>query len=231
MLELIWIIATLILVTLIASIAKKWGSSVLTGMVMICIVIANIFATKIIKMFGFVVPAGVIVYSVSFLITDMISEFYGKKTAIRTVFLGFLSNIFLVIMLLIVLKWPHAFGPEADGAFHTTLSFSVRITIASLITYLISQFHDVFAFDFWGKLTKGKYLWIRNNASTLVSQLLDTCIFISIAFWGGKMPIGKLIIGQFCVKVIIAILDTPFLYMMKKYVFDSTEYNVFNNKK
>lgn len=229
MLEFVWILVTLFTVSSIASIARKWGPNILVAMVAICIVVANILATKIIKMFGFIVPAGVIVYSISFLLTDIISEFFGKKEAIRAVLIGFIANIVFLGSLFIVLKWPHAFGSEADAAFQETHSFSARITIGALITYLISQFHDVIAFDFWGKLTKGRHLWLRNNASTLVTQLLDSCIFISIAFWG-VMPVGKLILGQFIVKAIVAMLDTPFLYAMRAFVFNSSEYQIFQKK-
>ena len=226
MFELAWIIVTLVIVTLASSIARKWGPGILVGLVAICIITANILATKIIRMFGLLVPAGVIVYSISFLLTDALSEFYGRRQAVRAVWVGFFANIVFLCSVFIVLRWPHAFGEEADEAFQKTLSFSVRITFAALVTYLISQFHDVFAFDYWGRLTKGKYLWLRNNASTVVSQTLDTCIFISIAFWG-IMPIGKLIIGQLAIKAIVALLDTPFLYTMKMLVFKSPEYDVF----
>ena len=92
MLELIWIAGTLFTVSLIASIARKWGPNILVAMVAICIVVANILAVKVIKMFGFMVPAGVIVYSISFLLTDIISEFFGKKEAIRAILIGFIST-------------------------------------------------------------------------------------------------------------------------------------------
>ena len=226
MFELAWIIGTLVIVTLASSIARKWGPGILVGLVAICIITANILATKIIRMFGLLVPAGVIVYSISFLLTDALSEFYGRKQAVRAVWVGFFANIVFLGSVFIALRWPHAFGEEADEAFQKTLSLSARITFAALVTYLISQFHDVFAFEFWGRLTKGKYLWLRNNASTVVSQTLDTCIFISIAFWG-IMPVGKLIVGQLGVKFVVALLDTPFLYGMRMLFFNSSEYEIF----
>ncbi len=86
-----------------------------------------------------------------------------------------------------------------------------RIAIASLIAYLVSQHHDVWAFHFWKKKTGGKFLWLRNNVSTISSQLLDSALFITIAFYG-IMPIWPLILGQRAVKIIIAAIDTPFLY-------------------
>ncbi|PIZ54623.1 transporter, partial [Candidatus Uhrbacteria bacterium CG_4_10_14_0_2_um_filter_41_7] len=86
-----------------------------------------------------------------------------------------------------------------------------RITVASFIAYLISQHHDVWAFHFWKKKTNGKHLWLRNNASTVVSQLIDTVVFTFIAFYG-VLPIVPLILGTWVVKILIALIDTPFIY-------------------
>jgi uncharacterized integral membrane protein (TIGR00697 family) len=224
--ELIWIVFSLTTLTCIIILAKRWGVGVIMSLVVACIIMANILASKIIYMFGFTVPAGVIVYALSFLLTDTLSEFYGKKHAVRAVFLGFIGNILFFAFTFIALKWPNAFGPDADAPFQTVLSMSFRITFAALITYLISQFHDVFAYDFWAKKTKGKHLFIRNNLSTLVSQTIDTFLFITISFWG-IMPIKPLIIGQLVIKAIIAILDTASLYILKKWVFSAKEYHIY----
>jgi hypothetical protein len=88
-----------------------------------------------------------------------------------------------------------------------------RIILASFIAYLLSQTHDVWAFHFWKKLFRGRHLWLRNNISTASSQLLDTVVFISVAFLG-IMPVGQLIAGQYVVKLGIALLDTPLVYLL-----------------
>jgi uncharacterized integral membrane protein (TIGR00697 family) len=85
--------------------------------------------------------------------------------------------------------------------------------IASLVAYLCSQYHDVWAFHFWRRVTNARFLWLRNNASTIVSQLLDSVVFITIAFYG-RMPVVPLILGQWVVKVGIAVLDTPLVYLL-----------------
>ena len=90
---------------------------------------------------------------------------------------------------------------------------AIRITIASIIAYFVSQFHDVWAFNFWRKITGKRHLWLRNNASTLASQAIDTTLFISLAFYG-VMPILPLILGQYFIKVCIALLDTPLVYLL-----------------
>lgn len=218
MYELIWILFTLITVSFAAIAAKKWGDEVLISFVVVCTVIANILASKVITMFGFVVPAGVIIFAVSFTLTDALSEFFGKDKAMKAVWIGFFANVLLFSLISIAVSWPHAFGEEAGEPFAEVMSLSARVTVAALFTYLISQSHDVWAYDFWKRKTKGRYLWVRNNASTIVSQIIDTILFITIAF-AGIMPIMPLIVGQLVVKLIIAVFDTAFLYGLKAFVF------------
>jgi uncharacterized integral membrane protein (TIGR00697 family) len=228
MFEIIWIVLSLAVVSVGIGLARKWGPGVLMALVVFCIVCANIFASKVIRMFGFAVPAGVIVYAVSFLVTDTISEFYGRKKAVQTVLVGFLCCLVYFAFVMVVIHWQPAFGPGTDTAFRQTLQLSARITIASIIAYLISQLHDVLAFDFWGRKTKGKHLWLRNNASTIVSQVLDTLIFVTIAFYG-ILPVWPLIGGQLIVKSIVASMDTPFLYILKYKVFTDNQFNLFSS--
>ena len=92
----------------------------------------------------------------------------------------------------------------------------MRVVFASLTAYTISQAHDVISFNFWRNKTKGKHKWLRNNASTLVSQIIDTAIFITIAFWGLVPDLLWMIISQYVVKAIIALLDTPFFYLLTR---------------
>jgi len=101
---------------------------------------------------------------------------------------------------------------KSSETFAQVLGLTPRIVIASMITYLISQHHDVWAFHFWKEKTRDKDLWLRNNASTIVSQFIDSVLFISLAFYN-VFPILPLILGQFIIKIIIALLDTPFIYI------------------
>lgn len=176
------------------------------------VVMANIFAVKIVSFGPFTVPAGVIVFSMTFLITDILSEKWGKAQAKKAVWVGFYANIVFVISVLIVINWPAAsFAIEISDKFKEILTLTPRIAIASFLAYIVSQNHDVWAFHFWKNKTKGKHLWLRNNASTIISQLIDSVIFITIAFYG-VFPVLPLILGQWVVKIIIALLDTPFMY-------------------
>lgn len=177
------------------------------------ITIASVLATKIIRVFGLFVPAGILAYSVTFLCTDVVSEVWGKRRANSMVWGGFVALVVMLVLVQISLVWPKAPFWKGEEAFRTILGTTSRIIIASFIAYLVSQFHDVWAFHFWKKMTTDRHLWLRNNLSTLVSQFLDSFIFITIAFYG-VMPIWPLILGQWIVKFSIALLDTPVIYLV-----------------
>lgn len=177
------------------------------------ITIASVLANKIIGVFGLFVPAGVLAYSVTFIVTDVISEIWGKERAKYTVIGGFIALISVLILVQLALASPKAPFWENDVAFQSILGSTSRIIIASFIAYLVSQFHDVWAFHFWKKVTNERHLWLRNNLSTATSQFIDSFLFITIAFYG-VMPIWPLIIGQWVIKIAIAILDTPVIYFV-----------------
>ncbi|SMC20608.1 hypothetical protein SAMN02746041_00965 [Desulfacinum hydrothermale DSM 13146] len=175
------------------------------------LVIASVLASKIITVFGLVVPAGVLAYCITFVITDVISELWGRERAASTVLGGFLALLFSLVLVRLAIAWPPAgFWPH-DESFRTILDSTSRIIVASFTAYLLSQYHDVWAFHLLKRLTGGRHLWLRNNASTAVSQLIDTVVFVTIAFYG-SMPVLPLILGQWVVKLTIAALDTPVIY-------------------
>ncbi|MFB6089260.1 MAG: queuosine precursor transporter [Candidatus Aenigmatarchaeota archaeon] len=216
MLEMIilWIGLTLGASTFVAFIGKKYGRGIIIGTFAGLVVTSQILANKVVVFWKFTVPAGVIVYATSFLLTDILSEFYGKKNAKEAVWSGFLASILLIITIEIAIVWPSASFWGGQEAFVKTLGLTWRIVLASLIAYLVSQNWDVFVFHKIKRITGNEHLWIRNIASTTSSQFLDTIIFISISFYG-VMPIVPLIIGQYLIKLVIAVMDTPFLYSLK----------------
>jgi uncharacterized integral membrane protein (TIGR00697 family) len=175
------------------------------------LVIAGVLASKIVNVAGLMVPGGVLAYSITFPITDVICEVWGKKRGKYVVFSGFITLLVALGLIRLTLIFPKAPFWSGEEAFAKVLGSTSRIIIASFIAYLVSQYHDVWAFHFWRKITKGRYLWLRNNASTFVSQFIDTAIFIIIAFYG-VMPIFTLIKGQYIIKLMIALLDTPLVY-------------------
>jgi hypothetical protein len=217
-----WVLATLGIVTLTFILAERYGIEIAVALFASLTVLANIIAYKIVTVgsvagFALIGPAGVIVYASTFLITDLISEMYGREQAKKAVIAGLAANIVALVSIHIAVNWTPApfMTPESLRAFNEVLSFAPRLVVASVIAYTISQTHDVYAFHFWKKITGGKYLWLRNNASTTVSQAIDTVIFISIAFYGVVSidALLSMIVGQYLLKVAIAALDTPFIYV------------------
>mgnify|MGYP001793826183 CR=1 FL=1 len=163
-----------------------------------------------------VLPAAVIIYVLTYPILDVITEAYGKKAARRTVQTGFIAQVLAIGFIWIAIKLPAASFYENQQSFELIVTAGFRVTIASLVAYLVSQNLDVTIFDKLKKRHGEKKLWIRNNLSTMASQLFDTAIFISIAFYG-TMPLGVLIgmiFSQYIFKFIVAILDTPVVYAL-----------------
>ncbi|MCK5040295.1 MAG: queuosine precursor transporter [Candidatus Aenigmarchaeota archaeon] len=212
--EILYILIVLSFATLVAVIGKRHGVEYIIAVFAGLVLVANMVASKVVTFGNFVVPAAIIAYSATFLLTDILSEKWGKKYAKKAVWCGFLASVAMVIIIKISVLWTPAIfmSEEFLSAFNMIFSSAPRIVFASMIAYLISQHHDVIAFEFWKKQTGGKYLWLRNNASTVVSQFIDSAIFVTIAFWG-VMPIAPLIFGQWVVKMIIAVIDTPFIYL------------------
>ncbi|MCD6414447.1 MAG: queuosine precursor transporter [Candidatus Diapherotrites archaeon] len=211
-----WAIVSLFLGSLSVIVGKKFGVELTIGAFAGLVVIANIIAGKMIMIGPFMVPAAVLVYSTTFLITDILSEKWSEKEARKAVWAGFLANIILVVAIAIAVSWPVAKGSiVSQETFNAVFNLTPRVVLASMIAYLVSQNHDVWAFNWWKKKTRGKYLWLRNNASTIVSQGIDSFLFISIAFYGlmSNDILLTVIAGQWIVKVAIAILDTPFCYL------------------
>jgi len=184
------------------------------------LILSNILAVKLIS-FGdwIILPAAVIVYVFTYPLTDTITEVYGKRAARQTVMAGLITQVLAIIFIYITIKLPAASFYENQAAFETIFTAGFRVTVASLISFLISQNLDVTVFHRLKQRHGEKKLWIRNNASTMTSQLADTTIFITIAFYG-TMPLGALIgliLTQYSFKFAVAILDTPLVYLLVRW--------------
>ncbi len=192
------------------------------------LVSSNYLASKLFSanILGYTVaaPAAVLAYAMTFLFTDIISEVYGRKAAGTAVLIGFATQIIVLLYNYFAIELPYApFSPVGKEAYEAVVGSSATIILASLTAYLISQTHDVWAFHFWKAKTRGRMLWLRNNASTMVSQLIDTAIFITLAFnilprlmGGNPLPwsaVESIIVGQYMVKWLIALGDTPLVYL------------------
>ena len=156
----------------------------------------------------------------TFLVTDTISELYGRKTATKLVWMGFVLSAVMVLLVYVAKILPAAGFWDHQEAFETILGSVPRVVLASLTAYLISQHGDVLLFHFFRRLTNKRHLWLRNIASTIVSQAVDTVLFISIAF-SGTVPAGalwNLMYTQYLIKVGVAVIDTPIVYALVSYL-------------
>lgn len=180
------------------------------------LVLSNILAVKLFSIGEWIIlPAAVIVYVFTYPITDIIGEVYGREAAAKTVKAGFITQIFSLVFIMAAIQLPSAPFFQMQTEFESILSGSFRIVVASLVSYLISQNLDVFVFHKLKEKHGENKLWLRNNLSTVVSQLFDTSIFILIAFYG-TMPFGALLglaATQYAFKFIVALLDTPLVYL------------------
>lgn len=186
-------------------------------------IIANIEVTKCVDMFGLSVTLGNVVYSTVFLATDILSEIYGGKEARRAVKVGFFSMIVFTILTQIDLLFIPNSQDLVNSSMHIIFGFMPRLCFASLITYIISNTLDTYLYEFIkNKLPEDKFLWIRNNGSTMVSQLIDSILFTVIAFAGiySWKVLIDLSFVTYVIKFVVAVVDTPFLYIAKR-IYDS----------
>ena len=186
----------------------------------VLLIIANVVAVKPLALGDWVLTAGIVAYPFTFLVTDTLSEVYGRRTATRVVWMGFALSVLMAALVYVAGVLPAADFWEGQAAFDDTLGAVPRIVLGSMIAFLVSQNTDVFLFHAVGRRTGQRHLWLRNNASTMVSQAIDTLLFVSIAF-AGTVSTGTLlnmIVTQYVVKLAIAAVDTPFVYLLIRIV-------------
>lgn len=180
-----------------------------------CNLIANKFVIVNLGFKEFTLSAGVLPYPITFLITDILSELYGRRSTTWVVFSGFFASLLVLFILFLANSFPAiADSPVGDLEFQTVFQNSGRVIMASMLAYLSAQFIDVRVFHFLKRLTQGKALWFRNNFSTFFSQLVDTILVTTVIFFGVKSIsfIANLVLDGWFFKVICAALDTFFIY-------------------
>ncbi len=172
----------------------------------------EIFGSKL-----FEISVGILPYPITFLITDLISEIYGKKRANQVVVAGIFASVFSLLIILVSNHVPATtWSYVNDATFTKVFGNSAIAVFASMITYLFAQFVDIQVYHFWKRLTKGKHLWLRNNFSTWTSQFVDTFTILILLCFFGIIPwenFKGLLISGFIFKVLVALLDTPLLYL------------------
>ena len=192
---------------------------VLSGIFIASLVTCNLIANKFVSVdLGFkvfIVSAGILPYPLTFLVTDLISEFYGQKKANLVVFSGFVASVFVLIFLWLGSQFSAISGSIVDDiTYDSVFQNAWRLIAASMVAYLFAQFVDVRIFHFWKRLTKGKHLWLRNNGSTIASQLIDTTLVVCILFVGvwESDQIYSAILDGWLFKMLMAFIDTPIIY-------------------
>ena len=212
--ELLWFGLIVINFTALSLTYKYYGLTGLLAWIAMNTVIANIQVTKTIEFFGLTATLGNIAYGSIFLATDAISEKYSLKEAKKAVIIGFLSLLFFVLVMQISLLFTPQTG-EVHDAMTIIFGLIPRIALGSLIAYVISQAFDISVFAWLKSKTKsGEKLYLRNILSTVLSQLLDTLIFVPIAFLGQfeTAIVIDIFITTYFIKLLVALLDTPFIY-------------------
>ena len=189
--------------------------NILLGIFITSLLIANVLSAKIVTFWGFVVPAAIVAYPLTFLMTDLIGELWGKEQANQAVKLGFICQIASLIMIGLAILLPVAPFADNQAEFRSIMAQSFRVVAASLVAYYCSQSWDVWIFHKIRDISTG-HKWIRNNVSTMTSQLIDTAIFITIAFVGKVPNIWTMIFSQYLIKIIYAALDTIPFYLLTK---------------
>lgn len=218
--ELIFIITVLIYLGSVLVLYGLYGKNGLFAFAVFGTLLGNIAVCKCVDMFGLSTTAGNVLYASTFLVTDILSEKYGKKDARRAVFYSFsIMLLWLLGTQLILLFAPNS-NDYINDSLQVVFGLVPRITIASLAGFICSQNIDVFLYHFiWKKTGDGKAkLWLRNNGSTLISQAVDTVIFTFMAFWG-TYPTDvfvSILVTTYLFKAVVALADTPFIYIARK---------------
>ena len=168
-------------------------------------------------LYTFEISVGILPYPITFLITDIISEVYGKRKANQIVTIGIFASLFSMLIVFVSGIVPATdWSPVSDTLFNKVFGATAIAVLASMLAYLFAQYIDIQLFHFWKRLTKGKHLWLRNNFSTFLSQFVDTFTVLILLCSFGKIEwklFSSLLLSGFLFKVLIAALDTPLLYL------------------
>lgn len=182
--------------------------------------ISNIIAGKLIQVWSMVLPAAVIIFPITYIFGDVLTEVYGFKRSRLVIWVGFAVNILMAVVFILTVYLPYPDFWGGQDAYATVLGFTPRIVLASLVAYFAGEFSNSVLLSKMKLLTQGKWLWTRTIGSTIVGEGIDTILFISIAF-GGILPvatIGVMILAQYLWKVVYEIAATPLTYWLVKWV-------------
>lgn len=206
-------------VTCIGSLyARRYGSPEgLIALYVLFVTLSQIIASKIalfdIGVATFTAPAAVVIFAVTFLITDIVNERFGRSTTYRMIAIAFATQIVMLAFLALSNSLEPAPFWDGQDAWKRVFGIVPRIMLASWATFLVSENLDAFLFDILRRMTGGRHLWMRNVVSSALSLSVDTVLFVSLAFAGTDMPLWELMKGQFIAKYLVCLADIPFMYL------------------
>lgn len=197
------------------------------------LIVSNIISVKLFEVWGWVLPAGTIIFPVSYILGDVLTEVYGYRRARQVIWLGFAANLVVVLVIMAAIALPPASFWDGQDAYERILGFAPRLLLASFAAYLVGEFANAYIMARMKILTRGRWLWTRTIGSTLVGQGLDSLVFMTIAF-AGILPVGALlgaVVLQWLVKSAYEALATPLTYWvvgaLKRYEgIDTYDYDV-----
>lgn len=232
--ELIWVTLLIVAFGCILVMLRLFGAAGMYVYISIAIIAANVQVLKAVKFSVFDTPValGTILYATAYLCTDILNEFYGPKAARKSIYMGFMAMLLMSIFMILTLAYKPLAPSEAVGGMEWALdnhhhiaavfAYTPVLFIAGMAAYLCSQLNDVWMYSFFKKITKGKYLWLRNNAAAAISAFIDDVLFSILAWvvlaeepleWGVLW--GTYILGTYALRLVVAILDTPIIYLAK----------------
>ena len=217
--EILILIEIVSIFTLLLIVSKLFKKEGLIAWVAIATILANVITAKNATIFGLSTAIGTVMFASTFLATDILSECYTKEDAKKAVYIGLFANVVLIIATQIALRYIPSEFDYAHAAMETLFSLNLRISIASAVMYLVANLADVYIFNKLKEKMNGKHMWLRNNVSTIVCNCLENFGFIFLAFVGiYDLPtILTIALSTSVVEFIVALLDTPFLYLAKKF--------------
>lgn len=192
------------------------GALFIASLVVSNLIFQKFFYWDFFGIYTFEISVGILPYPITFLITDIISEVYGKKKANQVVTAGIFASFFSLLIVWVASVVPATTWSPIDNELFTKVFGATAVAVfASMMAYLFAQYVDIQIFHFWKKITRGKHLWLRNNFSTFFSQFIDTFTVLFLLCSFGKIEwslFGGLLLSGFLFKVLVAAIDTPFLY-------------------
>jgi uncharacterized integral membrane protein (TIGR00697 family) len=194
--------------------------TIVTAIFVSCLIVANIMAVKLMNVFGFILPAAVIIFPLSYVFGDVLTEVYGYRQARRVIWLGFFCNLLTTIAIWLGQLIPAASFWDAQGAYERILGYTPRLLIASFLAYLIGEFANALILAKMKIATNGRWLWMRTIGSTLVAQALDSLVYISLAF-AGTIPatvLASTVVTQWLFKSVYEALATPGTYLVVNFL-------------